>query len=79
MPTLVAVTDTKYSTPKDIIITWINNNSWEMMKRIFPKALTVNKYPKTTVCTSCKYVDDKRQHRNEIFESPKTKNIPSLH
>ena len=51
MPTLVAVTDTKYSTPKGIIITWINNNSWEMMKQMFPKALTVNKYLKTTVCT----------------------------
>ena len=50
-----------------------------MLKHGFPEALTVNKFPKTTVCTLCKYVDDKRQNRNEGFEYPRKKNIPSLH
>ena len=46
-----------------------------MLKHGFPEALTVNKSPKTRACTLCKYVDDKKQHINESFESPKTKNI----
>ena len=50
-----------------------------MLKHGFIEALTVNKSPKTTVCTLCKYVDDKRQHKNEVFEYPQTNNIPSLH
>ena len=50
-----------------------------MLKHDFLEALKVNKSPKTTLCTLCKYVDDKRQHRNEVFEYPQTNNIPSLH
>ena len=50
-----------------------------MLKHCFPETLTVNKSPKTAVYSLCKYVDDKRQHKNEVFEYPQTNNIPSLH
>ena len=39
-----------------------------MLKHWFPEALTVNQYPKTTVCTLFKYIDDKRQQINDSFQ-----------
>ena len=39
-----------YSTIKSKILTWINKETWEMMKKYFPGAKQVNIYPKTIVC-----------------------------
>ena len=50
-----------------------------MLKHGFIEALTVNKSPKTTVCSICKYVDDKRQQVDESLEFTPEKYIPSLH
>ena len=33
------------------MITSINKKSWEMLNICFPEDFTVNKYPKTTVCS----------------------------
>ena len=54
-----------YSTPKGIIITWINNKSWEMLKHCFPEILSVTICQKTTVFSSCKYGDALRSKINK--------------
>ena len=56
-----------YSTPKGIMITWINNKSWEILKLCFPESLTVKKCPKRAVFYSCKYADGLRAQINEIL------------
>ena len=33
--------------------TWVNENSWEMMKKIFPDAKPIKKCPKTVLCKEC--------------------------
>ena len=39
-----------YSSGKQKMCTWINEDSWEMMKNCFPDAKPIKKYPKTVLC-----------------------------
>ena len=50
-----------------------------MLKHCLAEALRIKKSPKTTVCSICKYVDDKRQQVDESLEFTPEKYIPSLH
>ena len=47
------------------------------IETFFPEALKVMKFPKTTICYSCKYVDDLIPKRNESLYFPHKNNIPS--
>ena len=39
-----------YSSGKYKMCTWVNEDSWEMMKNCFPDVKPINKFPKTILC-----------------------------
>ena len=42
-----------YSSGKHNMCTWVNDDTWEMMKNCFPGAKQFNKRPKTVSCKEC--------------------------
>ena len=45
-----------YSSGKQKTCTWVNEESWGMMKTYFPDAKQIKKCPKTVLCKECTYV-----------------------
>ena len=50
-----------YSTIQVNMLTYMNKERWEMMKKCFPEAKQVKKFPRTTVYKMCKYVQNERK------------------
>ena len=64
-----------YSSGKQKICIWVNEDSWEMMKYCFPDAKQ-KKCPKTVLCKECTYVqkyingnDEKKDSTEDIEHS----------
>ena len=44
-----------YHSGKQKICTWVNEDSWEMMKNCFPDAKPIKKIPWSVLCKECTY------------------------
>ena len=55
-----------YSSSKEKIFTWINEESWEIMQTYFPDAKGLKKPPKITRCKKCEYIQNER---NQVYKS----------
>ena len=45
-----------YSSSKHKMCTWVNAETWEMMKNCFPDEKQIKNCPKTVLCKECTYV-----------------------
>ena len=68
-----------YSTIKGKMLTWINDETWEMMENLFPGAKQVKKSPKTIVCKNVHMFKMIEVKAMRVFISPQIVNIPFLH
>ena len=50
--------------------TWVNEESWGMMKTCFPDANQIKQCPKTVLCKECTYVQKDINESDEHFDSP---------
>ena len=58
-----------YSSGKQKICTWVNEESWGMMKTCFPEAKQIKKISKTVLCKECIYVQKDINESDESFYS----------
>ena len=58
-----------YSSGKHKMCTWVNEEIWGMMKKYFPDAKQIIKYPKTVLCKECAYVQKDINKSDESFDS----------
>ena len=59
-----------YSTGEMKMCTWVNEERCTMMKTCFSNAKQIKKFPKTTLCQECTYVQKYRIESDENFDSP---------
>ena len=59
-----------YSSSKEIIFPWINEESWEIMQKHFPDAKQVRNAPQKTVCKKCIHVQNEINKIDESFDYP---------
>ena len=59
-----------YSSGKRNMYTWVNEETWEMMKNCFPDANQINKFPKTVPCKKCTYVQKYMNENDEKIDPP---------
>ena len=50
--------------------TWVNEDSWEIMKNYFPDAKQIKKCPKTALCKECKYVQKYINGKDDKIDPP---------
>ena len=58
-----------YSSIKDNMLTWINEDIWEITQKCFPDAKEVNKCPKIKM-QKCIYVQNEINKIDESFDLP---------
>ena len=57
------------SSGKQKMCTWVNEESWGMMKTYFPDAKQIKKRPKNVLCKESTYVQKDINDKDENFES----------
>ena len=55
-----------YYSVKQKMCTWVNEESWGMMKTCFPDSKQIKKCPKTVLCKKCTYI---QKYINESDEN----------
>ena len=58
-----------YSSGKQKLCTWVNEESWGMMKTCFPDAKQITKFPKNVLCKEYTYVQKDINESDEHFYS----------
>ena len=59
-----------YSSSKQKLCTWVNEEIWETMKKLFSWCKANKKRPKNTVCKECTYVQKDINEIDDDFDSP---------
>ena len=68
-----------YSSSKEKIFTWINEESWEIMQTYFPDAKEVKNAPKQQYAKNVHMFKMIAIKLTKVFISPQIMNIPFLH
>ena len=66
-----------YYLGKQKMCTWVNEESWGMIKTCFPDAKQIKQISETVLCKECTYVQKDRNESDENFDSP-TDNEPTF-
>ena len=69
-----------YSSGKHNMCTWVNEDTWEMMKNCFPDAKQIKICPKTVSCKECTYVQkDKMKKMRKLIPQQILNKLSSHH
>ena len=64
-----------FSSDHHPICKWVDEKTWEILKKYFPDATEVSKCPKTVSCNECSYVPG---HKHDDIFDPPTENEETL-